>query len=158
MITNWNEISSQYETTDESGSTGRATIIYNDSVESAPLVGLGHVLTVEDLESLLQRLNLVLAAGHALLVRHTGVNAGRLQLVEILEGSVELLLGGLKILLPVGEVVLLVDVLVLLVLNVLGLGGLVNGGLSLLGISNGLLVLLGLSVADLSGLCHCLVE
>merc|ERR1719321_246450 len=67
------------------------------------------ILTVEDPQGLLKRLDLLLAASDALLVRDTGIHARRLQLVVVGKSRVELLLRAL-----------LVRLLRRLVLHVLG--------------------------------------
>merc|ERR1719305_1239843 len=59
---------------------------------SSSLLEEGDVLTVEDAERLLQRLDLLLAARNAVLVRHTGIHARRLELVVVRQCRVELLL------------------------------------------------------------------
>merc|ERR1719305_1481917 len=64
---------------------------------SSSLLEEGDVLTVEDAERLLQRLDLLLAARNAVLVRHTGIHARRLELVVVRQCRVELLLRALEV-------------------------------------------------------------
>ena len=68
-----------------------------------PWAPSGDVLAGEDLERLLQGLDLLLAARDAVLVADAGVDAGRLQLVEVGERGIELLLGALEVLLLHGQ-------------------------------------------------------
>merc|ERR1719182_1376486 len=87
---------------------------------SSSLLEEGDVLTVEDAERLLQRLNLLLAASDAVLVRDTGIHARRLQLVVVRQSRVELLLRALQVSLLRRQGALLVRLLRRLVLHVLG--------------------------------------
>merc|ERR1719265_51108 len=86
------------------------------------------VLTTEDPQGLLEGLDLLLPPRHALLVALAHVHAVRLQLLEVVERGVELLLGPLKICLLLRHDLLLVLLLLRLVLDVRGLGRLVNLG------------------------------
>merc|ERR1719182_467484 len=86
---------------------------------SSSLLEEGDVLTVEDAERLLQRLDLLLAARNAVLVRHTGIHARRLELVVVRQSRVELLLRALEVSLLRRQGALLVRLLRRLVLHVL---------------------------------------
>merc|ERR1719236_172170 len=86
---------------------------------SSSLLEEGDVLTVEDAERLLQRLDLLLAARNAVLVRHTGIHARRLELVVVRQYRVELLLRALEVSLLRRQGALLVRLLRRLVLHVL---------------------------------------
>merc|ERR1719313_2068569 len=57
----------------------------------------GKVLTVENLESLLERLNLFLASCNAVLVADTGINTRWLQLVKVCQSCIKLLLCAFQI-------------------------------------------------------------
>ena len=57
---------------------------------------LRDVLAGQDAQRLLQRLDLLLALGCALLVRHARLDAARLELLVVREGRVELRLRGLR--------------------------------------------------------------
>merc|ERR1719456_2007864 len=52
-------------------------------------LGLYRSLGVQDAERLVQGLDLLLPTGHALLVRHAGVDAGRAELFQLLERLVQ---------------------------------------------------------------------
>ena len=56
-------------------------------------------ICIEDFQSFLQGFDLLLAAGHTILITLTGSDALRLELVKVLQGSVQLLLCTEKILL-----------------------------------------------------------
>merc|ERR1719321_2037633 len=84
------------------------------------------ILAVEDAQGLLKRLDLLLAASDAVLVRDTGVHARRLQLVVVGQSRVELLLRALQVSLLRRQGALLVRLLRRLVLNVLGVGSAVH--------------------------------
>mmetsp|Transcript_94461 Transcript_94461/g.262832 ORF Transcript_94461/g.262832 Transcript_94461/m.262832 type:complete len:437 (-) Transcript_94461:507-1817(-) len=88
----------------------------------------GQVLSVEDPEGLLQRLDLGLAPRHAVLVAHAGVDARGLELVEVRECGVKLLLRPLQVLPLDCEGLRLVLLFCRLVLNVLCLCCLVHCG------------------------------
>mmetsp|Transcript_29540 Transcript_29540/g.84861 ORF Transcript_29540/g.84861 Transcript_29540/m.84861 type:complete len:389 (-) Transcript_29540:1064-2230(-) len=87
-----------------------------------------NVFAVEDPQRLLQRLNLLLAAGDAVVVAHTRVHARGLELVEVGERGVELLLGALEVRGLDGVRLRLVLLLGRLVLYVRRLRGLVHPG------------------------------
>merc|ERR1719313_638549 len=78
-----------------------------------------NVLSVQDAERLLQRLDLLLAARNAVLVAHAGINARRLELGGVRESRVELLLRTFQVGLLRGQSSLLVRLLRRLVLDVL---------------------------------------
>merc|ERR1719335_1924647 len=84
------------------------------------------VLTVEDLQGLLEGLDLLLPARHLLLVGLAGGDALGLQLLEVLHRAVQLLLGPREVRLLLGERLLLILLQGLLVLHVLLLRGLVQ--------------------------------
>merc|ERR1719171_752558 len=77
------------------------------------------VLPVQDTERLLERLDLLLAARHAVLVAHASVHARRLELVVVRKSRVELLLRALQVRLLRSQRRLLVGLLRRLVLHVL---------------------------------------
>merc|ERR1719424_1235630 len=56
------------------------------------------LISAQDLQGLLQRLDLVLAALHAFAVAYASVDAARLELVVVLERCIELGLRGLQVL------------------------------------------------------------
>merc|ERR1719247_3548359 len=75
-------------------------------------------LGAEDLESLLERLDLLLARSHALLVADAGIHARGLQLLEVVHRRGELLLRGGEVLLGRSERGLLARLLAGLALDV----------------------------------------
>merc|ERR1719263_603833 len=79
----------------------------------------GDVLPVEDAQSLLKALDLLLAPRDAVVEAHPGVHAGRLELVVERESRVELLLRALQVRLLRRQGALLVNLLRGLVLHVL---------------------------------------
>merc|ERR1719379_3276565 len=85
-------------------------------------------LLAEDLERVLERRDLLLAPGRALGVVNARVQAGRLELVEVLERRVELLLRALEIAHGLRKVRLRGDLLLALRLELLRLGVLVRLG------------------------------
>merc|ERR1719272_1949071 len=85
------------------------------------------VLTIEDAKGLLQRLDFLLAAGDAVLVADTGVNAGWLQLLVVRKRGVELFLSAIQVRLLLLKRLLLVLFLPRFVLDVLALLRLVDG-------------------------------
>merc|ERR1719482_347306 len=93
---------------------------HSSAVRSYLLLEESDILTVEDPQGLLKRLNLLLAASDAVLVRDTGVHARRLQLVVVRQSRVELLLRALQVSLLRRQGALLVRLLRRLVLHVLG--------------------------------------
>merc|ERR1719336_469640 len=76
------------------------------------------VLTVQDLERLLQRLDFFLSPRHPVVVADTRINARRLQLVVIRQRSVQLLLRALQVRLLKHQSLLLILLLRGLVLDV----------------------------------------
>merc|ERR1719424_1038846 len=91
-------------------------------------LGSCDVLTVEDAEGLLQGLDLLLSASDAVLVADPSVNARWLQLLVVCERGIKLLLRAIEVGPALLECLLLVLLLATLVLDVLGLLGLVDGG------------------------------
>merc|ERR1719331_939120 len=85
------------------------------------------ILAGEDLERLLERLDLGLAARHALLVAHARVNAARLELVVVSERSVKLSLSSLEVLLRRGELPVLARLQLLLVVGLRRLRRAIHG-------------------------------
>merc|ERR1719335_716319 len=90
----------------------------------------GNVLTIEDAEGFLERLDLLLPPRHAVLVADAGVHAGGLELLVVRQGGVKLLLRAVKVRLLLLEGLLLVLLLPRLVLDVLRFLGLVNRGVA----------------------------
>merc|ERR1719183_2637645 len=88
------------------------------SIHQASTSTLGDILTVEDLERLLQGFNLFLAPGNTVLVADTRIYAGWLQLVKIGKCGIKLLLSALQVLILCGQGLGLVLFLGSLVLNV----------------------------------------
>mmetsp|Transcript_136230 Transcript_136230/g.423333 ORF Transcript_136230/g.423333 Transcript_136230/m.423333 type:complete len:709 (-) Transcript_136230:8-2134(-) len=107
----------------------------------------GDVVPREDLECLLQGLNLLLPAPHALLVGDPGVDACGLQLLVVVHGGLQLLLRGLELLLGRMQVTLLVRLGSILVLALVLLQRLV-----LLRLEHELVVLVGLRSLRAGGL------
>merc|ERR1719428_2195612 len=89
-----------------------------------------NVLTVEDAEGLLQRLNLLLPPRDAILIADTSINTRGLELLIVRKSSIKLLLRAIKISLLLLQCLLLILLLTRLVLNVLRLLGLVNRGVT----------------------------
>merc|ERR1719160_1343498 len=102
----------------------------SSAVRSYLLLEESDILTVEDPQGLLKRLDLLLAASDAVLVRDTGVDAGRLELVVVGQSRVELLLRALQVRLLRRQGALLVRLLRRLVLDVLGVRRAVHGRLA----------------------------
>merc|ERR1719473_420950 len=94
---------------------------------SSSLLEEGEVFTVEDLQSLLERLDLLFAARNAILVAYAGVHTGGLQFLVVLHGRVQLLLRALQVALGFRELGLGISLLCGLVLHLGGLGSLVRG-------------------------------
>merc|ERR1719321_328190 len=90
------------------------------------LLSSSNVLTVQDTECFLKRLDLFLPPCHAVFVADSSVNAARLKLLVVGEGRIKLLLGSIKIGLLLLKGLLLVLLLPRLVLDVLCLLGLVH--------------------------------
>merc|ERR1719199_671051 len=89
---------------------------------------LSNVFTVQDTKGLLQGFDLFLATGNTVFVGDTGVNARRFELVVVSKGGIQFLLGTFEVSLLLLEGLTLVLLLHGLVLDVLGLLGLVDGG------------------------------
>merc|ERR1740123_2886399 len=90
-----------------------------------PMVKLAHasseVLSIEDAERLLERLDLLLPACNAVIVADTRINTRWLQLVEISKCCIQFLLCALKVGSLRGQSLVLVLLLRLLVLDAFGL-------------------------------------
>merc|ERR1719428_1787818 len=97
----------------------RCRVVEKTSSIRCSLLQERDVLPVEDAKRLLEGLDLLLAARHAVLVAHTSVHARRLELVVVRESCVELLLRTLQVRLLRGQSSLLVGLLRRLVLHVL---------------------------------------
>merc|ERR1719428_867826 len=89
-----------------------------------------NVLTVEDAEGLLQRLDLLLPPRDTILIADTGINTRGLELLIVRKSSVKLLLRAIEVCLLLLKRLLLVLLLARLVLNVLRLLSLVNRGIT----------------------------
>merc|ERR1719375_791583 len=86
----------------------------------------GDVLTAENLEGLLERFDLLLAAGDPVLVAHARIHARGLQLFIIRKSGIQLFLGAIEVGLLLLERLLLVLLLGALVLNIRSLLRLVH--------------------------------
>merc|ERR1719231_2063726 len=80
---------------------------------------LRNVLTVQDAECFLQRLNLLLAAGYPVLITHTRIDTGWLELFIVCKCSIKLFLSAIKVSFLLLQGLLLVLLLGALVLDVL---------------------------------------
>merc|ERR1719468_647973 len=69
-----------------------------DAPASAAFGAAGAILLVlaQDAQRLVERLNLLLAVGHAVVVRHPSVDASRLEVQQLLQGTLQLVACGDK--------------------------------------------------------------
>merc|ERR1740123_2773701 len=104
-----------------------------------------HILSVQDSQSFLQRLDLFLSTGNPVIVADSRVYTRGLQLVEVGKGGIQFLLRALEILTLCGQGLCLILLLRRLVLDVLSLGRLVN----LRVCHEGIVVLLGCRLSRL---------
>merc|ERR1719160_909109 len=91
---------------------------------------LRNILTVENAEGLLKGLDLLLTTCNTVLIALTCIDAGWLQLFIVRKRCIQFLLGSIQICLGLLESLLMVLLLARLVLNVLGLLGLVHRGVT----------------------------